>query len=252
MSGHSKWANIKHRKGAQDAKRAKVFTRLIRELTIAARSGGGDIEANPRLRSAVTTARGNNMPNDTIDKAIKRGTGEGADYIIEEINYEGYGPGGVAILVECQTDNKNRTTAEVRHAFSKFNGNLGANGCVSYIFDRKGLIQLDADTCDLEATMDAAIEAGAEDVEEEDGAIIVTTAMEDLHVVEQALADAGLTATSSELSYIPNTTIKVEGGDASGLMRLINFMDDLDDVSNVSANFDIDDDLMAEIEELLG
>ncbi len=252
MSGHSKWANIKHRKGAQDAKRAKVFTRLIRELTIAARAGGGDIEANPRLRSAVTTARGSNMPNDTIEKAIKRGTGEGADYVIEEINYEGYGPGGVAILVECQTDNKNRTTAEVRHAFTKYNGNLGANGCVSYIFDRKGVIQLDSERCDLDVAMEAAIEAGAEDVEAEGGTIVVTTAMEDLHVVDKILTDAGLPVTSSELTYIPNMTVKVEGSDATGLMRLINFMDDLDDVSHVSANFDMDDDLFAEIEEQLG
>ncbi len=252
MSGHSKWANIKHRKGAQDAKRAKVFTRLIRELTIAAREGGGDIEANPRLRSAVTTARGSNMPNDTIEKAIKRGTGEGGGIIIEEVNYEGYGPGGVAILVECQTDNKNRTTAEVRHAFTKYGGNLGANGCVSYIFDRKGVIRLDGERCDLEAAMEAAIEAGAEDVEEEDGIIVVTTAMEDLNTVNTALTEAGLPVQSAELNYIPNMTVKVEKKDAMSLMKLINLMDDLDDVSNVSANFDMDDDLLAEIEEQLG
>lgn len=251
MSGHSKWANIKHRKGAQDAKRAKEFTRLIRELTIAAREGGGDADANPRLRSAITTARGSNMPNDTIEKAIKRGTGEGSDLIIEEINYEGYGPGGVAILVECQTDNKNRTTAEVRHAFTKFSGNLGANGCVSYIFDRKGVIELDSAACDLEQAMESAIEAGAEDVEEEEGLIMVTTAMGDLHTVAAALADAGLPVKSSGLTYIPNTNVQVERKDALTLMKLINFMDDLDDVSNVVANFDMDDDLMAEIEELL-
>ncbi len=252
MSGHSKWANIKHRKGAQDAKRAKAFTRLIRELTIAARQGGGDIEANPRLRSAVMTARGSNMPNDTIEKAIKRGTGEGAGYIIEEINYEGYAPAGVAVLVECQTDNKNRTTAEVRHVFTKFNGNLGANGCVGYIFDRKGVIQLDGERCDLETAMEAAIEAGAEDVEEEEGTIVVTTALEDLHAVEGTLVEAGLPVTSSELAYIPNTTVRVEGKDAFGVMRLINAMDDLDDVSCVYGNFEIDEDTMTEIEEQLG
>jgi len=190
MAGHSKWANIKHRKGAQDAKRAKIFTRLIRELTVAARQGGGDPESNPRLRAAMTTARGSNMPNDTITKAIKRGTGEIAGMVIEEVNYEGYGPGGVAILVECQTDNKNRTTAEVRHVFTKFNGNLGANGCVSYLFERKGMVVLDGTRCDLEAAMDAAIEAGAEDVEEEGEVISVTTAMEDLHAVSAALHEA--------------------------------------------------------------
>ncbi|MCP4572597.1 MAG: YebC/PmpR family DNA-binding transcriptional regulator [bacterium] len=251
MAGHSKWANIKHRKGAQDAKRAKVFTRLIRELTIAARQGGGDVDANPRLRSAVQTARGSNMPNDTIERAIKKGTGEIEGMIIEEITYEGYGPGGVAVLVECATDNKNRTTAEVRHVFTKFNGNLGANGCVSYIFDRKGLVVLDGERCDLETAMDAAIEAGAEDVEEDEGIVTVTTAMGDLHAVADALREGGLPVTSAELAQVPNTLMKVERVDATTLMKLVTTMDDLDDVSQVSANFDIDDDLMAEIEEKL-
>ena len=251
MSGHSKWANIKHRKGAQDARRAKVFTRLIREITVAARQGGGDPEANPRLRSAINAGRGSNMPNDTIDKAIKRGTGELGDLIIEEINYEGYGPGGVAVLVECQTDNKNRTTAEVRHAFGKFAGNLGSSGCVAYLFERKGMIRLENEETDLDTVMEAAIEAGAEDVEEEDGVILVTTAMEELHAVSAALSEAGLQVTGTELAQIPSTLIKVEGKDAVTLMKLVTHMDDLDDVSQVSANFDIDDDLMAEIEEQL-
>ena len=251
MAGHSKWANIKHRKGAQDAKRAKIFTRLIRELTISARQGGGDPDANPRLRSAIQTARGSNMPNDTIERAIKKGTGEIEGVQIEEVSYEGYGPGGVAVLVECATDNKNRTTAEVRHVFTKFNGNLGANGCVSYIFDRKGLVVLDAERCDLETAMDAAIEAGAEDVEEEGGVITVTTGMGDLHAVADGLREAGLPVTSAELAQIPNTLVKVEGGEASTLMKLITHMDDLDDVTQVSANFDIDDELMAQIEENL-
>jgi YebC/PmpR family DNA-binding regulatory protein len=251
MSGHSKWANIKHRKGAQDAKRAKVFTRLIREITVASRQGGGDPESNPRLRAAMLTARGSNMPNDTIDKAVKRGTGDLDGMIIEEITYEGYGPGGVAILVECQTDNKNRTTAEVRHCFGKFNGNLGSNGCVTFIFDRKGMIMLDGDRCDMETVMDAAIDSGAEDVEEEGGMISVITAMEDLQLVSEALTKAELPVTSSELTQIPNTLTKVEEKDALTLMKLINHMDDLDDVSQVSANFDIDDDLMAKIEESL-
>ena len=251
MSGHSKWANIKHRKGAQDAKRAKVFTRLIRELTIAARQGGGDIDANPRLRSAVQNARGNNMPNDTIERAIKKGTGEIEGMVIEEITYEGYGPGGVAILLECATDNKNRTTAEVRHVFTKYGGNLGANGCVSYIFDRRGMVVLDGERCDLETAMDAAIEAGAEDVEEDDGIITVTTAMGDLHAVAELLREGDLPVTSAELAQIPNTLVQVAGGDASTVMRLVTAMDDLDDVTQVSANFDIDDELMAGIVENL-
>jgi YebC/PmpR family DNA-binding regulatory protein len=251
MAGHSKWANIKHRKGAQDAKRAKVFTRLIRELTIAARQGGGDPNANPRLRSAVNAARAGNMPNDTVEKAIKRGTGEIEGMVIEEITYEGYGPGGVAVVVECATDNKNRTTADVRHVFSKYNGNLGANGCVSFIFDRKGLIRIEAEGATLDTVMDAAIEAGAEDVEQEDEAIIVTTAMSDLHAVADALREGGLEVVEAELAMVPNTYVKVEEGDALGLMKMITHMDDLDDVTRVSANFDIDDALMAEIEEKL-
>ncbi|MGD9548476.1 MAG: YebC/PmpR family DNA-binding transcriptional regulator [Candidatus Krumholzibacteriia bacterium] len=251
MSGHSKWANIKHRKGAQDAKRAKVFTRLIREITISAREGGGDPETNPRLRAAITTARGSNMANDTIEKAIKRGTGEIAGMIIEEIRYEGYGPGGVAILVECATDNKNRTTAEVRHVFTKYNGNLGANGCVAFIFDRKGQITLDGGRCDFDSVMDAAVEAGAEDVEQDGSVITVTTAMGDLHAVSKALTGAGLPVQAAELANVPNTSVKVEEKDALSLMKLITAMDDLDDVSAVSANFEMDDELMAEIEEKL-
>jgi len=251
MAGHSKWANIKHRKGAQDAKRAKMFGRLIREVTVAARQGGGDVDANPRLRAACYAARQSNMANDTIEKAIKRGTGEIDGMIIEEISYEGYGPGGVAILVECQTDNKNRTTAEVRHVFSKFNGNLGANGCVSYLFERKGMIVLDGERCDLDTAMEAAIEAGAEDVEQDGDAIAVTTEVKDLHTISRALEDAGLPVTSAELVHVPSTYIKVEGGEATTLMKLISHMDDLDDVSQVSANFDIDDALMAEIEKQL-
>jgi YebC/PmpR family DNA-binding regulatory protein len=251
MSGHSKWANIKHRKGAQDAKRAKVFTRLIREITVAARQGGSDIESNPRLRSAVYAGRTSNMTNDTIERAIKRGTGALDGMIIEEVNYEGYGPGGVAILVECQTDNKRRTTAEVRHVFSKYGGNLGSNGCVSYLFERKGMVMLDGTRIDLETVMDAAIEAGAEDVEAEDGMIAVTTAMEDLHAVSKTLSDAGLPVTTTELTQLPSTLIKVAGDEALTLMKLVTHMDDLDDVAMVSANFDIDDDLMAEIEDKL-
>jgi YebC/PmpR family DNA-binding regulatory protein len=251
MSGHSKWANIKRRKGTQDAKKAKVFGRLIREITVAARQGGGDPDGNPRLRAALIAARLANMTNDTVEKAAKRGSGELAGQIIEEIDYEGYGPAGVAIMVECQTDNKNRTTAEVRHAFNKFGGNLGATGCVGYLFERKGVITLDAEGTSLEAVMEAAIELGAEDVEEDDGTITVTTALEDLHNVNAGLAAAGMTVTGANLMPVPSTYIKVEGDEAVTLMKLISFMDDLDDVARVSANFDIDDATMAAIEDQL-
>ena len=248
MSGHSKWANIKHRKAAQDSKRAKVWTRLIREVTVAAREGGGDAEANPRLRAAITTARAANMPNDTVDKAVKRGTGDLDGVTYEEINYEGYGPAGVAILVETQTDNKNRTAAEVRHVFTKYNGKLGSTGCVSYLFTRKGLIIVGDDDADVDVdkAMDAAIENGAEDVEEAEGQVMVTTAMEDLHRVATALQEAGLPVQNAELIMEPSTEVRIDNkGDAAGVLRLVNMLDDLDDVSRVSANFDIDDELMA-------
>jgi len=251
MAGHSKWANIKHRKAAQDSKRAKVWTRLIREVTVAAREGGGDAEANPRLRAAVTTARSANIPNDTVEKAVKRGTGDLDGVTYEEINYEGYGPAGVAILVETQTDNKNRTAAEVRHVFTKYNGKLGSTGCVSYLFTRKGLIVVaddDADV-DVEKAMDAAIESGAEDVEEAEGQVMVTTAMEDLHRVATALQEAGLPVQNAELIMEPSTEVQInDKGEAAGVLRLVNMLDDLDDVSRVSANFDIDDELMAALD----
>jgi YebC/PmpR family DNA-binding regulatory protein len=251
MSGHSKWANIKRRKGSQDAKKANVFGRLIREITVAARQGGGDPDGNPRLRAALIAARLANMTNDTVEKATKRGSGELAGQVIEEIDYEGYGPGGVAIMVECQTDNKNRTTAEVRHAFNKFGGNLGATGCVGYLFERKGVITLDGVGTDLDAVMEVAIELGAQDVEEDDGTITVTTALEDLHNVSAGLTAAGLAVTGANLMPVPSTYIKVEGDEAVTLMKLISFMDDLDDVARVSANFDIDDATMAAIEDQL-
>ncbi len=251
MAGHSKWANIKHRKAAQDTKRAKVWTRLIREVTIAAREGGGDPEGNPRLRAAITTARAANMPNDTVEKAVKRGSGDLDGVTYEEINYEGYGPAGVAILVETQTDNKNRTAAEVRHVFTKYNGKLGSTGCVSYLFTRKGLIVVgDEDAAiDVDAAMETAIESGAEDVEEAEGNLIVTTAMEDLHSVSTALQEAGLPVLNAELIMEAATEVKItEEREAAGVLRLVNFLDDLDDVSKVSANFDIDDELMAKLD----
>jgi YebC/PmpR family DNA-binding regulatory protein len=251
MSGHSKWSTIKRKKGAKDAQRSKIWSRLAREIIVAARLGGGDPESNSRLRLAVTAARAQNMPKDNIEKAIKRGTGEIEGAVYEEMTYEGYGPGGVAILVETQTDNKNRTAAEVRHVFTRYNGKLGAAGCVSYLFDRRGTIELDGERCDVDSVMEAAVEAGAEDVAQEGGSIIVTTDMTDLHAVAQALEKAGLPVESAELRLAPQTTVAVSGKDAETLLKLIGALDDLDDVSEVSANFDIDDEELASLQDEL-
>jgi YebC/PmpR family DNA-binding regulatory protein len=251
MSGHSKWSTIKHRKAAQDAKRSRVWTRLIREITVAARQGGGDQDANPRLRAAITTGRASNLPADTIEKAIKRGTGDLDAVTYEEINYEGYGPGGVAILVQTQTDNKNRTAAEVRHVFTKYGGKLGSTGCVSYLFNRKGLIVVgeEGQACDVERAMEVAIEHGAEDVEEAEGRIVVSTALEDMHAVTSALQAAGLPIGSAELVMEAETEVKItDEKDAAAILRLVGMLDDLDDVSSVSANFDIDEELLARLE----
>lgn len=250
MSGHSKWSTIKRKKAATDAKRSRAWTKVIREITIAAR-GGSDPEANPRLRAAITAARSANMPNDTIEKAIKRGSGDLGGAAIEEINYEGYGPGGVAILVECQTDNKNRTAAAVRHVFTKYGGKLGATGCVSYLFTRKGMVEIDAKRCDLDSAMDAAIEAGADDVVDEGGSIAVYTTMENLHAVDGALRRAGLPVVSAQLVQEPSTTVQLEREEAAGVLRLITNLDEIEDVSAVSANFDIDDDLLAGLHDEL-
>ncbi len=251
MSGHSKWSTIKRKKGAKDAARSKIWSRMAREIIVAAKMGGGEQDSNARLRTAVLAAKATNMPNANIERAIKRGTGEIEGAVYEEINFEGYGPGGVAVLVETQTDNRNRTTSEVRHVFTKFNGNLGTNGCVSYLFTRKGSISLDAERIDMETAMDAAIEAGAEDVEEAGDTIVVTTAFEDYTTVLQAMQDGGLPVSESSLFQEPSTQVQVTGQDAMTLMKLITAMDDLDDVSLVSANFDIDETEMAEIMEKL-
>ena len=245
MSGHSKWANIKRRKGAVDAKRGKIFTRLIKEITVAARMGGGDIEGNPRLRSAVTTAKAENMPKDNITRAIKKGTGEIAGEIYEEILYEGYGPGGVAVLVECMTDNRNRTVADVRHYFAKSNGNLGENGCVAWMFEKKGQIQVDKKTISEDRLMDMALEAGAEDVVEDENEFQVLTAPESFDAVKDSLTQSGLTILDSSVSMIPKNTVEViEETVARALMKLLENLEDHDDVQNVFANFDIDDDLV--------
>ena len=249
MSGHSKWSTIKHKKAAADAKRGQVFTRYIREITVAARMGGGDMDANPRLRAAVAAARGVNMPKNNIDRAIERGTGGGEGANIEEIRYEGYGQEGVAILVDCMTDNRNRTVSDVRSAFTKGGGNMGESGCVSWMFHQKGIFVFDRDTTDEESLMEVALEAGAEDVQDkpEDGCIEVTCEPADFSQVQDTLEAADLAAQIAEVSWIPENTVKVEGEPAGKLLALIERLEDLDDVQNVYANFDIDD---AEMERL--
>jgi len=248
MAGHSKWANTKHRKGAQDAKRGKIFTKLAKEIAVAARMGGGDADANPRLRAGIIAARAVNMPKDNIERAIKKGVGglEGANY--EEITYEGYGPGGVAVLVDCLTDNRNRTVGEVRYFFSKSGGNMGETGCVSYMFDKKGSIVVEKDKADEEKLMELALEAGAEDVLDEGDIFQVLTAPDDFNAVRDALDKAGIAFAEAEISMIPKNTVEV--GDektATQLMKLIDNLEDFDDVQKVHANFDIPDELLEKI-----
>ncbi len=241
MSGHSKWHTIKHKKGALDAKRGKIFTKLIKEITIAARSGGGDVSGNARLRKAVSDAKGSNMPNDTIDKAIKRGTGELEGVSYDEITYEGYGPGGVAVLVNTTTDNRNRTVAEIRHAFSKNGGNMGESNSVSWMFNRKGQIVIDAAQKSEDEMMEIALEAGAEDVSSDADTHQILTSPEDFHAVLEAIKAKGIEPMSAELAMIPQNTIKLEGADASKMLKLYEALDDHDDVQSVYANFEIDD-----------
>ncbi len=248
MSGHSKWANIKHKKGATDAKRGKVFTRLIKEITVAAGMGGGDPDGNPRLRSAIATARSENMPKDNIARAIKKGTGEIEGEIYDEILYEGYGPGGIAVLVECMTDNRNRTVADIRHYFSKSGGNLGEAGCVAYMFDKKGVILVDKSTTTEDELMDIALEAGADDVVEEDEHFQVVTAPEDFDEVREGLEKGGIIFIEASLTMIPQTIIEVtEEKPAKALLRLLDSIEGHDDVQNVHANFDINDELMEQL-----
>lgn len=243
MAGHSKWANIKHRKAAQDAKRGKIFTRLIRELTVAARTGGPNPEDNPRLRAAVDKALGANMTRDTIDRAIVRGAGNADSDNMEEVTYEGYGPGGVAILVECMTDNRNRTVSEVRHAFSKHGGNLGTDGSVAYLFERKGQIFFEPGI-DEDALMEAALEAGAEDIiSNDDGSVEVTTEWTEFMQVKDALETAGMTPADSEIAMVPTTLSPLDTDGAEKILKLIDRLEDLDDVQNVYSNADMPDDV---------
>jgi YebC/PmpR family DNA-binding regulatory protein len=249
MSGHSKWSTIKRKKGAQDAKRGALFTKLIREITVAARTGGDDINSNSRLRTAVLKARESNMPGDNIDRAIKKGMGtlEGATY--EEIQYEGYGPGGVAIMVSCLTDNRNRTTADVRAAFSKNGGNLGEAGCVSYLFDRKGLMVIEAGQSTEDGIMELLLDYNVEDIKADDGNIQVLTPPDGYNEVHDVLAGKGYKLAVDEIGYVPQTTIPLDEKKAAQCLRLIEALEDLDDVQNVYSNYDIPDDIMMNISE---
>jgi YebC/PmpR family DNA-binding regulatory protein len=242
MSGHNKWSTIKHKKGAQDAKRGKIFTKLIKEITVAARDGGGDPETNPTLRTAITKAKSENMPKDNIERAIKKGTGEIEGVSYEENIYEGYAPGGVAVLVETLTDNKNRTAADIRSIFTKHNGNLGETGCVSYLFKRKGLITFDAEKYSEEEIFEAALEAGAEDVSNEGDEIEVTTTPDDFNEVADALEKAGFQSIRAEVTRIPEATVPLDPETTTKAMRLIQKLDDHDDVKSVSSNIEIPDD----------
>ncbi len=245
MSGHSKWSTIKRKKGAADAKRGRAFTKLIKEITVASRMGGGDPDGNPRLRSAIAAAKSENMPKDNIERAIKKGTGELEGAVYEEITYEGYGPGGIAVLVDCMTDNRNRTVADIRHYFSKSGGNLGESGCVSWMFDKKGSLLVDKATISEEKLMDVALEAGAEDMVEEENEFQVLTAPEDFDAVREALEAAGVLFIEAAVLMIPKNTVEViDEKTAKQILRLLEKLEDHDDVQSVSANFDIPDELM--------
>ena len=247
MSGHNKWSTIKHKKGRADAKRGKLFTKIIREITVSAREGGGDADANPRLRSAVADAKTANMPADNIKRAIQRGTGELPGTSYEEVTFEGYGPGGVAVMLEILTDNRNRTTPEIRHLFSKYGGNLGENGCVSWLFSRKGTILVRrSDDLDEDTMMEVVLEAGAEDLDTEDEEFYrITTAPEELHQVKEAIEAQQITVETVEFAMDPSTTTSLEGSPAEQMLRLMEAFEDHDDVQNVWANFDIDDETLA-------
>jgi len=244
MSGHSKWSTIKRKKGAADAKRGKVFTKIIKEIIIAARSGGGDINANPRLRTAVLAAKAENMPRDNIDRAIKKGTGELEGVNYEEFTYEGYGPGGVAMLLEVLTDNKNRTVAEVRHIFSKQNGNLGEAGCVSWMFEKKGLISFDKTGVDEDRLIEVALDAGALDVKDTGKEFDVTTPPGTFEEVKKKLETTGFKSTYGEVTMVPQTTVRLSGKEAEQMLRLMEGLEDSDDIQKVYANFDIADEEM--------
>ncbi|MEO6029203.1 MAG: YebC/PmpR family DNA-binding transcriptional regulator [Candidatus Binatia bacterium] len=247
MSGHSKWSTIKHKKALKDSKRGKIFTKLIKEITVAARMGGGDMNANPRLRTAVTTARSQSMPGDNIDRAMKKGTGELEGVTYEEVQYEGYGPAGVAIMLAILTDNRNRTVAEIRNIFGKHGGNLGENGCVGWMFSKKGIINIDKSAGTEEKVFEIALEAGADDIAESGDVFEVTTAPEALEDVKAGLEKAGIAIASAEVTMVPQTTITLRGAEAEQTIKLLELLEDHDDVQKVSANVDIPQD---EVERL--
>jgi YebC/PmpR family DNA-binding regulatory protein len=244
MSGHSKWSTIKHKKAAKDAKRGKIFTKLIKEITVAARMGGGDINANPRLRTAVLTARSNSMPSENIDRAIKKGTGELEGVTYEEIQYEGYGPGGVAIIAQVLTDNKNRTVSEIRRMFSKHGGNMGETGCVGWMFDKKGILTVDKSQVNEDRLMDIALDAGAEDVRDEGEVFEVVTQPEDFEKVKERLDQEKIAIASGQVSLVPKNTVDVDAKNVEQVLKLSEELEDHDDVQNVAANFNIPDELM--------
>jgi YebC/PmpR family DNA-binding regulatory protein len=247
MSGHSKWASIKHKKAAQDAKRGRLFSKLIREITVSAREGGGSTETNPRLRTAIDRARSANMPQDNIEKAIKRGTGELPGVTYESCVFEGYGPGGIAIMVEALTDNKNRTSAEVRNIFSKKNGNMAGSGSVAWIFTKKGYILISKDSADEEELFTIAVDAGAEDVKTEGKNYEIFCEPTDLEQVKKAIKDNNIKWEMADLTMVPNSTVKVVGSEAKQLLALIEALEDHDDVQKVYANFDIPEEVLEEI-----
>ena len=250
MSGHNKWSSIKHKKGATDAKRGKLFTKLIKEISIAAKEGGGDPNGNPRLRTAIASAKSSSMPKDNIERAVKKGTGELEGVSYEESVYEGYGPSGVALLLETVTDNRNRTTADIRHILSKNNGNLGENGCVSWMFNKRGVITLEGESLDEDTILEIGIEIdGFDDIEEDDGQFTVYTEPTALYKVREGLESGSLSVSECKIGYIPQNTIKLEGKKAEQMLRLMDMLEENDDVQDVYANFEIED---AEMERILG
>ena len=249
MSGHSKWASIKHKKGAADAKRGKIFTKIIKEITVAARLGGGDPDGNPRLRTAIMNAKSNNMPADNVTRAIKKGTGELEGVHYEEVTYEGYGPGGAAIFLEAMTDNKNRTVSEIRAALGKAGGNLGETGCVAWMFEKKGLIAVKTAAKNEDDLMELAIDAGADDMQTVEDHYEITTAIENFETVRKALEEADVPMDTAELTRIPQNTVSLDAKKGKALLKLMDILDDHDDIQKAYSNFDIPDDVMAAIIE---
>jgi len=247
MSGHSKWSSIKHKKGVTDAKRGKIFTKLIKEITVAARMGGGDPDANPRLRTAIAAAKSENMPKDNIERAIKKGTGELEGVNYEESTYEGYGPGGAAVFIESVTDNKNRAVADIRHIFSKNGGNLGENGCVAWMFDKKGYINIEKKEVDEDSLMETAIEAGAEDVREDNGNFEIITEPDDFESVKAAVDKAAIPYIDAEITMLPQSTTNLEGKQALQMVKLMEALDDSEDVQKVYTNADIPEEIVRDL-----